>query len=193
MDSVVHTFFSNEECDEIAILCEKIGIKFNHNVSIYNKWDNRKIHNEEFKTRILKRYKEVYSNDTTLPFDLNSLTIDNIYLSITRYYDGRFLEMHKDTSSDLTTVVVLTDEFEDGRFVLSENKTLIQNNIIDKSLIHTIKKGNGLRFNGGEVYHGVLPVNKGIRKSLNIWIKPDIFKMNVNDKDFNVKTKKTFL
>jgi len=193
MDSVVHTFFSNEECDEIAILCEKIGIKFNHNVSIYNKWDNRKIHNEEFKTRILKRYKEVYSNDTTLPFDLNSLTIDNIYLSITRYYDGRFLEMHKDTSSDLTTVIVLTDEFEDGRFVLSENKTLIQNNIIDKSLIHTIKKGNGLRFNGGEVYHGVLPVNKGIRKSLNIWIKPDIFKMNVNDKDFNVKTKKTFL
>jgi len=193
MDSVVHTFFSNEECDEIAILCEKIGIKFNHNVSIYNKWDNRKIHNEEFKTRILKRYKEVYSNDTTLPFDLNSLTIDNIYLSITRYYDGRFLEMHKDTSSDLTTVIVLTDEFEDGRFVLSENKTLIQNSIIDESLIHTIKKGNGLRFNGGEVYHGVLPVNKGIRKSLNVWIKPDIFKMNVNDKDFNVKTKKTFL
>ena len=193
MDSVIHTFFSNEECDEIAILCEKIGIKFNHNVSVYNKWDNRKIHNEEFETRILQRYKEVYSNDTTLPFDLNSLTIDNISLSITRYYDGRFLEMHKDTSSDLTTVIVLTDEFEDGRFVLSENKTLIQNSIIDESLIHTIKKGNGLRFNGGEVYHGVLPVNKGIRKSLNIWIKPDIFKMNVNDKDFNVKTKKTFI
>lgn len=193
MNSSLHTFFSNEECDEIAILCEKIGIKFNHNVSIYNKWDNRKIHNEEFKTRILQRYKEVYSNDTTLPFDLNSLTIDNIYLSITRYYDGRFLEMHKDTSSDLTTVIVLTDDFEDGRFVLSENKTLIQNGTINKSLIHTIKKGNGLRFNGGEVYHGVLPVNKGIRKSLNIWIKPDIFKMNVNDKDFDVKTKKTFL
>ena len=193
MDSVVHTFFSNEECDEIAILCEKIGIKFNHNVSVYNKWDSRKIHNDTFKTKMLQRYKEVYSNDTTLPFDLNSLTIDNIYLSITRYYDGRFLEMHKDTSSDLTTVIVLTDDFEDGRFVLSENKTLIQNGTINKSLIHTIKKGNGLRFNGGEVYHGVLPVNKGIRKSLNIWIKPDIFKMNVNDKDFDVKTKKTFL
>ena len=193
MNSSLHTFFSNEECDEIAILCEKIGIKFNHNVSVYNKWDSRKIHNDTFKTKMLQRYKEVYSNDTTLPFDLNSLTIDNIYLSITRYYDGRFLEMHKDTSSDLTTVIVLTDDFEDGRFVLSENKTLIQNGTINKSLIHTIKKGNGLRFNGGEVYHGVLPVNKGIRKSLNIWIKPDIFKMNVNDKDFDVKTKKTFL
>ena len=193
MDSITHTFFSNEECDEIAILCEKIGIKFNHNVSVYNKWDSRKIHNDKFKTKMLQRYKEVYSNDTTLPFDLNSLTIDNIYLSITRYYDGRFLEMHKDTSSDLTTVIGLTDDFEDGRFVLSENKTLIQNGTINKSLIHTIKKGNGLRFNGGEVYHGVLPVNKGIRKSLNIWIKPDIFKMNVNDKDFDVKTKKTFL
>jgi hypothetical protein len=193
MNSVVHTFFSNEECDEIAILCERIGIKFNHNVSVYNKWDNRKIHNKEFETRMLQRYKEVYSNDTTLPFDLNSLTIDNISLSITRYYDGRFLEMHRDTSSDLTTVIVLTDEFEDGRFVLSKNKILIQNNIVDESLIHTIKKGTGLRFNGGKVYHGVLPVTKGIRKSLNIWIKPDEFKMNINDKNFDVKKIKTFI
>lgn len=193
MDSVTHTFFSNEECDEIAILCEKIGIKFNHNVSVYNKWDSRKIHNDEFKAKMLQRYKEVYSNDTTLSFDLNSLTIDNIYLSITRYYDGRFLEMHRDTSSDLTTVIVLTDDFEDGRFVLSKNKIQIENNIVDKSLIHTIKKGTGLRFNGGEVYHGVLPVYTGIRKSLNIWIKPDTFKMNVNDVDFDVKTKKTFI
>lgn len=193
MNSVVHTFFSNEECDEIAILCERIGIKFNHNVSVYNKWDNRKIHNKEFETRMLQRYKEVYSNDTTLPFDLNSLTIDNISLSITRYYDGRFLEMHRDTSSDLTTVIVLTDEFEDGRFVLSKNKILIQNNIVDESLIHTIKKGTGLRFNGGKVYHGVLPVTKGIRKSLNIWIKPDTFKMNVNNVDLDVKSKKTFI
>jgi hypothetical protein len=193
MNSVVHTFFSNEECDEIAILCERIGIKFNHNVSVYNKWDNRKIHNKEFETRMLQRYKEVYSNDTTLPFDLNSLTIDNISLSITRYYDGRFLEMHRDTSSDLTTVIVLTDEFEDGRFVLSENKILIQNNIVDESLIHTIKKGTGLRFNGGKVYHGVLPVTNGIRKSLNIWIKPDTFKMNVNDSDLDAKSEKTFI
>ena len=193
MDSITHTFFSNEECDEIAILCEKIGIKFNHNVSVYNKWDSRKIHNDKFKTKMLQRYKEVYSNDTTLPFNLDSLTIDNIYLSITRYYDGRFLEMHRDTSSDLTTVIVLTDNFEDGRFVLSKDKIQIENNLIDESLIHTIQKGTGLRFNGGEVYHGVLPVTKGIRKSLNIWIKPDTFKMNVNDVDLDVKTKKTFL
>jgi hypothetical protein len=193
MNSILRTFFSNEECDEIAILCEKISIKFNHNVSIYNKWDSRKIHDDEFKSRILQRYKEVYSNDTTLPFNLDSLTIDNIYLSITRYYDGRFLEMHRDTSSDLTTVIVLTDGFEDGRFVLSENKTQIENNTVDDSLIHIIKKGDGLRFNGGKIYHGVFPVTKGIRKSLNIWIKTDTFKMNVNNVDLDVKSKKTFI
>jgi len=193
MNNNLHSFFSNEECDEIVILCEKFGFKFNHNVFVQNKWDSRKIHNDEFKAKILQRYKDVYSTDTTLPFNLDSLTIDNIYLSITRYYDGRFLEMHRDTSSDLTTVIVLTDGFEDGRFVLSENKIQIENNIVDKSLIHTIKKGTGLRFNGGEVYHGVLPVTKGIRKSLNIWIKPDTFKMNVNDVDLDVKTKKTFI
>jgi hypothetical protein len=193
MNCVANTFFTNKECDEIAILCEKIGIKFNHHATVYNKWDNRKIYDDNFKVRILNRYKEVYSKDTSLPFNLNSLTIENIHISLTRYYEGRFLEMHRDTSSDLTTVIVLTDEFEDGRFVLSKDKVQIEKNIIDESLIHTINKGNGLRFNGGEIYHGVLPVIKGIRKSLNIWIKPDTFKINVNDIDLDVKIKKTFI
>lgn len=189
----INTFFSKEECDEIALFCEKIGITFNHGVAVMNPWDNRKLHNDKFKERILKRYKEVFANETSIPFSLETLTIDNIYLTLTRYFDGRFLEMHKDTSSDLTTVIVLTDDFDDGRFVLSKDNLKIENNIVDEHLLNKIEKGNGLTFYGGETYHGVMPVTKGIRKSLNIWVNPNQFKMNVGDKDLVTKTQKTFL
>ena len=188
-----NTFFTKEECDEIAAYCEKIGIMFNHGVAIINPWDNRKIHNDNFKERILKRYKEVFGNDTSIPFNVNELTIDNIYLTLTRYFDGRFLETHKDTSSDLTTVIVLTEDFEDGRFILSEDDVKIEGNIVDEKHLNHINKGDGLTFYGGSIYHGVLPVHKGIRKSLNIWVNPNSFRMNVGDKDLITKTKKTFL
>jgi predicted 2-oxoglutarate/Fe(II)-dependent dioxygenase YbiX len=189
---MVNTFFSKEECDDITLICEKIGITFNHGVAVLNPWDNRKIHNDEFKERILKRYREVFKN-TPLPFDLELLTIDNIYITLTRYFDGRFLEMHKDTSSDLTSVIVLTDEFVDGRFVLSKESIKIENNVVHESLLHNIEKGNGLTFYGGETFHGVMPVVRGIRKSLNIWVNPTTFKMNVGDLNLVTKTNKTFL
>jgi hypothetical protein len=193
MNGSIQTFFTKEECDEIALFCEKIGITFNHGVAVLNPWDNRKIHNDQFKEKILNRYKEVFGNDTSIPFNVNSLTIDNIYLTLTRYFDGRFLEMHKDTSSDLTTVIVLTDDFYDGRFVLSQNNIKIENNIVDETLLNNINKGEGITFYGGEIYHGVMPVKTGIRKSLNIWVNPNQFKMDVGDRTLNAKTKKTFL
>lgn len=186
-------FFSKEECEEIVVFCEKVGVRTIQKVDAYNKWDNFRIHNDEFKEKILKRYREVFLNDTSIPFDLNSITIDEINLSLTRYYDGRFLEMHRDTSSDLTTVIVLTDNFEDGRFVLSEEKVKIENNSIDEKLLYTIQQGNGLTFNGGKIWHGVMPVHTGFRKSLNVWIVPSSFKIQSGDNEFFVKTKKTFL
>jgi hypothetical protein len=189
----IQTFFSKEECDEIALFCEKIGITFNHGVAVLNPWDNRKIYNDQFKERILKRYKEVFGNDRSIPFHVNSLTIDNIYLTLTRYFDERFLEMHKDTSSDLTTVIVLTDDFHDGRFVLSQNNIKIQNNTVDETLLYNINKGDGITFYGGEIYHGVMPVKTGIRKSLNIWVNPNQFKMDVGDRILDAKTNKTFI
>ena len=140
-----------------------------------------------------QKYKEVFSNDTTIPFDLNSITINQIYLSLTRYYDGRFLEMHRDTSTQLTSVIVLTNDFEDGRFVLSEDKVKIENSIVDDKSLYTINQGNGLTFNGHTIWHGVMPVNKGIRKSLNIWVEPNNFKIQSGDKEFIVKTQKSFL
>jgi len=188
-----NSFFLKEECEEIALFCEKVGLQTIHKVDAYNKWDNLRVYDDNFKKRILKKYKEVFSNDNTIPFDLNSLTTDKIYLSLTRYYDGRFLETHRDTSSQLTSVIVLTDEFEDGRFVLSENKIKIENNIVDDNLLYTINQGSGLTFNGHAIWHGVMPVYTGIRKSLNIWVEPESFKIQSGDNEFVVKTQKSFL
>lgn len=189
----IDNFFSDEECNDIADFCEKVGIVINHGASVKNLWDNRRIHNDELKEKVLKRYKEVFANNANLPFDLNSLTIDNIYLSISRYFDGRFLEMHRDSSSDLTTVIVLTDGFYDGRFVLAESKLDIENNKLDNSLLFDIKKGDGISFDGHNIYHGVMPVSSGIRKSLNIWVKSDNFKITIHNKEIPIKNKKTFV
>lgn len=186
-------FFSKEECEEIVLLCEKAGIKPIHKIDAYHEWDMLRIHDITIKEKILKRYKEVFSNDTTLSFDLNSITTNNIYLSLTRYYDGRFLEMHRDTSSELTSVIVLSNEFEDGRFVLSKDKIQIENNTLDTNSLYTITQGSGLTFNGHTIWHGVMPVYKGIRKSLNVWVEPEFFKIQSGDNEFAVKTEKSFL
>lgn len=186
-------FFSKEECEEIALFCEKNGLQTLHKVDAYNKWDNLRVYNDNFKERILKKYKEVFANDDTISFDLNSLTTNQIYLSLTRYYGGRFLEMHRDTSSELTSVIVLTNDFEDGRFVLSEDKIKIENSDVDTNSLYKIKQGSGLTFNGHTIWHGVMPVYKGIRKSLNIWIEPETFKIQSGDNEFVVKTQKSFL
>ena len=186
-------FFSKEECEEIALLCEKLSVKQLHKIDAYHKWDNLRVYDDNFKERILKRYKEVFSNDSTLSFDLNSITVNEVYLSLTRYYDGRFLEMHRDTSSELTSVIVLTDDFEDGRVVLSDEKISIENKPFTDSNLHTINQGDGLTFNGHAIWHGIMPVHRGIRKSLIVWIEPNSFKIETNSGEYLVKTKKSFL
>jgi len=186
-------FFHKEECEEIISICERIGVKQKHKVDAYNKWDYLRIHNDDFKERILKKYKEVFLNTTIFPFDLESITNDQLSLTLTRYYDGRFLEMHRDVSSDFTTVIPLTDGFEDGRFVISEEKVSIENKTFNESNIHIINQGYGLTFDGGKVWHGVMPVYSGIRKSLNIWIDPDFVKIRTTSGDLVAKAKKTFL
>ena len=101
--------------------------------------------------------------------------------------------MHRDTSSDITTVIPLTEGFDDGRFVLSEDKISIENKTFTDSNLYIINQGNGLTFNGGIIWHGVMPVYRGIRKSLNIWIDPNSFKIQTNNGDYFVKNKKSFL
>ena len=54
-------FFSKEECEEIALLCEKLGIKQLHKIDAYHKWDNLRVYDDNFKERILKRLESLQS------------------------------------------------------------------------------------------------------------------------------------
>ena len=60
-------------------------------------------------------------------FDLNEFDIKDVNVSLTKYYDGRWLDLHLDSTSQFTTVIVLSDEFDDGRFSLSNSYTDINN------------------------------------------------------------------
>jgi hypothetical protein len=152
-------------------------------------WDCRRIYDEEFKTKIIDKLTNYYKNgDFKLWFDYNKLNIKNFNISLTSYYDGRYLNLHKDTSSELTTVIILSDGFLGGEFALS-NETSPPIHFENLNGIETfkLKLGDAISFNGSTTYHGVLPVTSGTRYALNIWM---------TETDFNypkIKTNKTLL
>jgi|Laugresu1bdmlbsd_1035121.scaffolds.fasta_scaffold01055_7 hypothetical protein len=170
MNFSINTFFDESECEEIIEFCEKNGTQFSYNES--ETWDCKRIYNDEFKEKIISTLKEKYnSKQFNLWFDLNDFNIKDINISLTKYYDGRWLDLHLDSTSQLTTVIVLSKGFSDGRFVLSKtHKNLIE---CDK---HELNIGQSITFDGSIIYHGVMPVTTGIRCALNIWITNTDFK-----------------
>jgi len=164
MNYNINKFFEKEECLPIIEFAEKNGIQFSYtNDSV---WDCKRICNDEFKEKILNHFITLYqSKKFDLWFPLESFEIKDINLSLTKYYDGRKLNLHLDGTSQLTTVIVLSEEFHDGRFMLSEIPE--DNNNTQK---HELKIGESITFDGSQIYHGVMPVTKGIRYALNIWM-----------------------
>ena len=57
----------------------------------------------------------------------------------------------------MTIVSTITDNYTGGRFIIDETQYL------------DINKTDVVTFNGSEVLHGVEPVTKGERLSLNLW------------------------
>jgi predicted 2-oxoglutarate/Fe(II)-dependent dioxygenase YbiX len=109
-------------------------------------------------------------------FDFETFNLKNFNISLTSYYDGRYLNLHKDKTSELTTVIVLTDNFDGGQFVLSnENNSSTHFKNLDGMSIFDLKLGDSISFNGSKTYHGVLPVTSGIRCALNIWMTESEF------------------
>jgi hypothetical protein len=106
-------------------------------------------------------------------FDLNEFDIKDINVSLTKYYDGKWLDLHKDGTSEFTTVIVLSDEFYDGRFVLSNSYKDINN-----AQKYHLNIGESISFNGNKTYHGVMPVTNGLRCALNLWMTNTDFKYN---------------
>lgn len=176
MNYSVNNFFDANKCKDLINFCMEIGEPFSYFKNEKDSWDCRRVYDNNLKQEILSVFKEKNNNnDLSLWFNFSNINVKNINISLTRYYDGRFLELHKDSTSTLTTVIVLTEEFSDGRFVLSEkyNKNIMDN---DDMVVTHLKIGQGISFNGSEVFHGVLPVKTGIRCALNVWM---------NDTDFS--------
>lgn len=165
IDFKINKFFNREECQYYIDESMKLGVPFKYDPKEH--WDCRRIYDESFKEKIYNRYKEMYQNgEIELWFDFENFDVKDINVSLTRYYEGRYLELHRDKTSQLTTVIVLSEEFEDGRFVLSETFSTEEK----KLNFFDLKIGEGISFDGSKIYHGVLPVNKGIRCALNIWM-----------------------
>lgn len=182
----VNTYFTSEECSEIIDYCMKNGEMFSYDPK--ENWDCRRIYFNNFKESIIDKFKTLYdSNQTNYWFDFNDFDINYVNISLTRYYDGRFLNLHKDVTSQFTTVIVLTENFNDGRFVLSER---VGNNIkdmVDDSLKLDLSIGQGISFDGSKIYHGVMPVYEGIRCALNVWMSDE------TPKTTHLKNNKTLL
>lgn len=168
--SINQNLFNREEINSIINFCEVNGESFSYNIS--ETWDCRRIYDKEFTSRIIDRILLKHKNqDFNVWFDLTNFKINDVNISLTKYYDGRWLDLHLDSTSQLTTVIVLSENFVDGRFLISSELKKLQ----DSQKIH-LNIGDSITFDGSKVYHGVLPVTEGIRYALNIWMTNTDFK-----------------
>jgi len=171
MNFTINKFFEKDECKSIIEFAIENGLPFSYNPA--EVWDCRRIYNDEFKEKIVSKLKDYYNNNEfKLWFNLNEFDIRDVNISLTQYYDGRWLDLHLDSTSQFTTVVILSDEFNDGRFALTETPNQLIN---DCEKFH-LNIGESISFDGSKIYHGVLPVTTGVRCALNIWMTNTDFK-----------------
>lgn len=171
MNYSINTFFDKKKCNEIIEFCEQNGVQFWYDPK--SVWDCKRIYDQEFKDEILKTINDLYLNKSiSFWFDYSQFDIRNTNVSLTKYYNGRYLDLHRDVTSNYTTVISLNEDYEDGDFCLSDRQIDVKNSEIK---IH-LNMGEGVTFEGCKIYHGVLPVTTGTRYALNIWI---------NNSDFN--------
>jgi hypothetical protein len=185
--NINNNFCNKETARDIINFCLETGEPFSYTPT--EKWDCRRIYDLKFKSKIINLLTTNYeSGDFALWFDYSTFNLKNFNISLTSYYDGRYLNLHKDKSSELTTVIVLSDGFNGGQFVLSEdtNPSINFENLNGMSTFD-LKLGDSISFNGSKTYHGVLPVTNGVRYALNIW-------MTESDFDYpKLKNNKTLL
>jgi predicted 2-oxoglutarate/Fe(II)-dependent dioxygenase YbiX len=166
----INKFFEKEECDSIIEFTDRIGTPFSYNPN--EVWDCKRIYDDTFKQTIINKLINQFTNgDFNLWFDLNQFDIKDVNISLTKYYENRWLDLHLDKTSQFTTVIVLSDGYDDGRFVLSNSY-----NDMNNAEKYHLNIGESISFDGSKIYHGVMPVTKGIRLALNIWMTNTDFK-----------------
>jgi Rps23 Pro-64 3,4-dihydroxylase Tpa1-like proline 4-hydroxylase len=185
--NINNSFCDEKEAKYIIDFCLTNGEPFSYNPTEY--WDCRRIYNDDFRGTMIDRLINFYKNENSkLWFDFADFKLKNFSISLTAYYDGRYLNLHKDKSSELTSVIVLSNDFIGGDFALTEDKIPSYHfENMDNISTFKLKLGDVITFNGSETYHGVLPVTEGKRYALNIWMTETDFKYPKN------KTSETLL
>lgn len=171
MDYSINKGFCDDiEAQNIIKYCLEYGEPFSYKPT--ESWDCRRVYDDNFKNKIITLLTEKYSsNDFTLWFDYKNFNLKNFNISLTSYYDGRYLNLHKDKSSELTTVIVLSNDYQGGHFALCDSKTPpFHFETLENVVTFDLKLGDSISFNGSNTYHGVLPVTSGTRYALNIWM-----------------------
>jgi hypothetical protein len=185
--SINNNVFTQTECLDIIDFCVQHGEPFSYRPNEF--WDCRRIYDEGFKEKIITSLMNNYkTGNFNLWFDFDDFNLRNFLISLTSYYDGRYLNLHKDIDSELTSVIVLSNGFEGGQFALSDsNRPDIHFNKMDDITTYDLKIGDMISFNGSKTYHGVLPVTNGTRYALNIWMD------NINSDRLKRKVEKTLI
>ena len=98
MNYTINSNFCNSEtAKDIIEFCIKFGEPFSYNPS--ERWDCRRIYDSDFKKRIIDLLITNYKNGYfKLWFDYSTFNLKNFNISLTSYYDGRYLNLHKDKS-----------------------------------------------------------------------------------------------
>ncbi len=116
--NINNNFCDRETAKDIIDFCLEFGEPFSYKPT--EVWDCRRMYDSNFKERIINLLTTNYKNgEFKLWFDYSTFNLKNFNISLTSYYDGRYLNLHKDKSSELTTVIVLSDDYEGGQFVLT--------------------------------------------------------------------------
>jgi hypothetical protein len=170
--TINNNVFTQTECNDIIQFIIQNGFQFAYYPDEMASWDCKRINDSEFKTKILSKLIDNYkSGEYKLWFDYNEFNLKNFNISLTSYYNGRYLNLHKDKSSEITSVIVLSDGYDGGEFALSDmaNPDFHFKNMEGISTFN-LKLGDMISFNGTKTLHGVLPVTNGIRYALNVWM-----------------------
>jgi hypothetical protein len=173
--TINNNFCNRETAKNIIDFCLKYGEPFSYSPT--EQWDCRRIYDSDFKKGIIDLLTNNYKSENfKLWFNYNDFNLKNFNISLTAYYDGRYLNLHKDVVSELTAVILLSDEFEGGEFALCEDKNPpIYFETLEGVSTFNLKLGDVISFNGSTTYHGVLRVTRGIRYALNIWMTESDF------------------
>jgi hypothetical protein len=183
MEYSINNFLTESECLTVINYFENNGVEFSY-TNDTKAWDCKRIAKDDFSFWIIKKFTDLYSEGKIkLWFPYENFSLKDFNLSVTKYYDGRFLNLHLDKFSQLTTTVLLSENFFDGRFVLSDSEKLIHgasqavpllgsvpnSNFKEGKKLH-LEIGQCISFDGTKTYHGVMPVTEGVRYALNIWM-----------------------